>query len=171
MNVTRLLALIMSLTATQLFANTIHFSPEIKTGPYIGSGFSGYGIQLGLRDVYNMESIYLSYTDTQAQFLLIDEDQITTYRIGAQMNIPRNPYTSFQVEVGYATYNGTRNYWGSDNPTLEQSGLSTSIAGVVALNRNFALKLGMDLNFLDKKSTYLSYSVAPTYSTGLVLSF
>ncbi|GLO62542.1 hypothetical protein MACH09_30500 [Vibrio sp. MACH09] len=152
-------------------ANTIHFSPEIKTGPYIGAGLSGYGLQFGLRDVWGLESLYVSYTDTNAEFLYVDQDQISTYRIGGQFLLLDSPKMSLQVEVGLAKYRGERDYIISDKRYLYQEGVSTSASWVIELNDYMAWRVGVDINYLDSSSTFLESSFAPALSTGLIFSF
>ena len=84
------------LTSFSSFASGLHFSPEIKMGPYTGSGISGGGAQVGLTDVWGLNAVYLSYSHTSAEFIT-DKDRLKTYRIGAQYNLPKLPMLGFQV--------------------------------------------------------------------------
>ncbi|WP_261817046.1 hypothetical protein [Vibrio gallicus] len=152
-------------------ANSFHFSPEIKTGPYAGSGLSGYGFQFGLNDIIGLRSLYISYTDTNSKFLNVDKDQITTYRVGGQIPLVESIGLSLLVEAGFAKYNGEREYAFGDTRYLEQSGASTSVAVAYDINQHVAVKAGMDLSYLDSSSTLLSSSIAPTFSTGFIFKF
>lgn len=165
------LSSILAVSSPHVAAETLHFSPEIKTGPYVGSGLSGYGFQLGARDVFGLESLYLSYSDTNAELLNIDKDRITTYRVGGQIKLMDSPRMSLQVEAGYATYEGERDYIIYDKRSLKQEGVSTSASWVMGINQYTAFRVGIDMSYLDKSSTFLTSSFVPTFSTGLVVNF
>lgn len=165
------LSSMLAVSSLNVAAQTIHFSPEIKTGPYVGSGLSGYGFQLGVKDIFGLESLYLSYSDTNAEFINIDQDQITTYRVGGQFQIIEYPQMSLQVEAGYATYEGERDYIFYGKRSLKQEGVSTSVSWAIGINRYVAFRAGIDISYLDKSSTFLSSSFVPTFSTGIILTF
>ncbi|CAH0525688.1 hypothetical protein [Vibrio hippocampi] len=171
MKIIHLTLMAAALLSAQTKASTIHFSPEIKSGPYAGSGISGYGLQLGLSDLFGLESLYFSYTDTNAEFLDVDQDQITTYRLGGQIQLVESPKMSLQLEAGIATYNGEREYIFGSKRYLDQDGFSTSVAWAIELNQHIAAKIALDLNYLNSSSTFLSSSIAPTISTGFIFRF
>lgn len=155
----------------QTFANTFHLSPDIRLGPYAGAGISGMGLQLGVRKALNLESIYLSYSETNAEFLYMQEDSLKTYRLGGELLLGQSPIHSLQVELGYVTYVGNREYIFGESRTLEQDGISSSVSWVVEYNNYLSLRAGMELHFLDKSSTFLGVSLVPAFSTGVVVKF
>lgn len=165
------LSSILAVSSLNITAATIHFSPEFKIGPYVGAGISGYGVQLGAKDVFGLESLYLSYSDTNAEYLNIDKDRITTYRIGGQFGLIESPRMSLQVEVGYATYKGERDYIWGNKRLLKQEGMSTSASWVIGINKYTAFRAGIDISYLDHSSTLLGSSLVPTFSTGIILNF
>lgn len=158
------------LTSFSSFASGLHFSPEIKIGPYTGSGISGGGVQVGLTDVWRLDAVYLSYSHTSAEFLT-DKDRLKTYRIGAQYNLEQVPILGFQFEVGAVNYEGSRNYIFSPTEYRDGSGVSTAAAWVLQINDTIGLRAGIDINYIDKKKTYLSSDFSTTFSSGITLRF
>jgi len=152
------------------YASGLHLSPEIKMGPYVGSGLSGGGLQLGITDVWGLDAIYASYTHTSAE-ILTDKDRLKTYRIGAQYNLPQAPMLGFQLELGGVEYQGSRDYIFSPRQYREGSGVSVAGAWVLQVNDNLGLRAGMDINYIDKNKSYLSSDFSTTFSTGITLRF
>lgn len=152
------------------FASGLHISPEMKLGPYIGSGISGGGLQLGVTDVLGLDALYLSYSHTSAE-ILTDKDRLKTYRIGAQYNLPQAPMLGFQLELGGVAYEGSRHYIFSPREYRDGTGISTAGAWVLQMNENLGFRAGIDINFVDKKDTYLNSNFSTTFSTGITLRF
>ncbi|UGA57444.1 hypothetical protein [Vibrio sp. VB16] len=167
----KILFLILLVSASNISANTLHISPEIKFGPYIGAGISGGGLQLGLSDSLGFDAIYFSYSDIYAEFLSIDEDQIQTYRLGGQYQLVNVPKMSLQLEVGAAKYKGNRKYVGGSTRALEGQGGSFSASWVIAVTDNIGFRAGADFNYIDKDKTFLPNSLTATISTGVVFSY
>jgi len=160
------------ISSTSVFANTIYFSPEMKIGPYVGSGISGAGMQLGLTDSFGLDAVYLSYSHTSAEFLYLDKDRLKTYRIGAQKQMVNRPKMSLQLETGLVEYEGKQNrFSNSAVKTIEGKGASISANWVVAVTDNIAFRAGTDFNYIDRNKTFLPYSLTATISTGVVFSF
>jgi hypothetical protein len=156
------------LSSTPLMAQTFHLSPEIKMGPYITSGLSGGGLQIGVRDQLGLDALYVSYSHTSAT-ILTDKDRLKTYRVGGQYMMPHLPFLGVQFEIG-----GVEN-WGSraipGRPDKTATGVSIAASWVAKLNDHWALRAGMDVNYLDRANTYLGYHTSATFSTGVVISF
>ena len=168
----KILIPLLLISSTSVFANTIHISPEIKIGPYEGSGISGAGMQLGLTDTLGLDAVYVSYSHTSAEFLGIHKDRLKTYRIGAQKQLVNRPKMSLQLEAGVVEYTGQkRSYWGSDVQTIEAKGVSISASWVIAVTDNIAFRAGTDFNYIDRDKTFLPYDLTATISTGVVVSF
>lgn len=148
----------------------LHISPDIKIGPYSGSGISGGGLQMGVTDVFGLDSLYVSYSHTSAR-ILIDKDRLKTYRIGAQYNLPQVPMLGFQLEVGGVQYEGSRNYFFSPSQYREGSGVSVAGAWVLQINDNLGFRAGLDINYIESNKTYLSGDFSATLNTGVVLRF
>jgi len=158
------------ISSTSVFANTIHISPEIKIGPYEGSGISGAGMQLGLTDTLGLNAVYFSYSHTSAEFLYLDKDRLKTYRIGAQKQLVNRPKMSLQLEAGLVEYEGKKER-ASGISTLESKGVSISANWVIAVTDNIAFRAGADFNYIDRDKTFFPYDLTATISTGVVLSF
>ncbi|EGU49345.1 hypothetical protein VII00023_09920 [Vibrio ichthyoenteri ATCC 700023] len=152
------------------FASGLHISPELKLGPYVGSGNLGGGLQVGITDVLGLDALYMSYSHTSAN-ILTDKDRLKTYRIGAQYNLPQAPMFGFQVEIGGVEYEGSRNYIFSPTKYRDGSGVSTAAAWVLQINDTIGLRAGIDINYIDNKNTYLSSDFSTTFSTGVTLRF
>ncbi len=152
-------------------ADTLHLATEMKTGPYISSGLSGYGLQLGARDVLGIQAVYVYYTQIQARFMFFDEDEIQTYRLGGLFGLPHVPKVALQLEAGLAKYDGYRKSFIGESRSTSQQGVSTFIAWVYNASRHLDFRIGMDINYLNRKNTFLGSSLAPTYSTGMVVHF
>ena len=164
------LILISLVTSFGSYASGLHLSPEIKMGPYVGSGISGGGLQLGITDVLGLDAIYASYTHTSAD-ILTDKDRLKTYRIGAQYSLPQAPMLGFQLELGGVEYQGSRDYIFSPRQYREGSGVSLAGAWVLQINDNLGLRAGIDINYIDKNKSYLSSDFSTTFSTGITLRF
>ncbi|WP_159654030.1 hypothetical protein [Vibrio atypicus] len=167
------LALI-ALTLSSFAANAanIHVSPEIKMGPYVGSGISGLGLQLGVADVLGLDALYVSYSHTEAEILL-DEDKLTTYRIGGQYQLVDNPMKmALQLEAGVVHYEGHRDYiWPDKSRSAEGKGASVSGSWVVFVNDNVGFRLGADINYIDQDKTLFGTNWSAMLSSGVVLHF
>ncbi|OLQ84398.1 hypothetical protein BIY21_20130 [Vibrio ponticus] len=159
------------MASSNALATGLHISPDMKIGPYFGSGISGGGLQLGVTDTAGLDAIYLSYSHTSAE-ILTDKDRLKTYRLGAQYNLPQVPMLGFQLEIGGVKYEGSRYYfWNKPTEYREGSGVSMAAAWVLAVNDNLALRAGMDVNYIDSDKTYLSSNFSTTLNTGIVLRF
>lgn len=153
------------------FATNVHFSPEIKTGPYYTSGASGGGLQIGVSDKSGLDALYLSYTHTSAEFIT-DKDRLKTYRLGVQYQLVTKPKIAVQFEGGVVDYEGSRrNIFDDERRYLSGLGVSSAAALVIFINKNIGLRAGLDLNYIDTNDTFLSYPFSATYSAGLVLHF
>lgn len=167
-----LISLLLIISSTPIFAKTLHISPEIKFGPYVGAGISGGGIQLGVADIFGLDAVYLSYSHTSAELLNLNKDRLKTYRLGAQHQLVNEPKISLQLEGGFVEYEGKRNsIIGSSSRKREGQGASVSASLVIAVTDNLAFRVGTDFNYIDEKNTFLAYSLSATVSTGIVLSF
>jgi len=167
-----LLFIFFALSSSSLWATNIHFSPEIKMGPYYSSGLSGAGFQFGVPDKFDLDAIYLSYTHTSAEFIGIDKDRLKTYRLGLQYELLTKPKVSVQFEAGLIDYEGSRkNIWNNELSYLSGKGISSAAALVIFINKNVGFRVGLDINYIDKNNTFLSYPIATTYSSGIVLQF
>lgn len=154
------------LIGSNVSATTLHFSPEIRIGPYIGSGISGGGAQLGLTDVWGMDAVYLSYSHTSSEFLNIDKDRIKTYRVGVQHNIPSFPAVGFQVELGGLKYEGERDWWAGQE-SVSSTGVSSTVSAVYNFNDHLGVRMGMDINYIPDMASEIS----SMFSTGVILRF
>lgn len=167
----RLIPLLL-LSSSSVLANTVHISPAMTFGPYIGAGISGGGLQLGLTDRLGWDAVYFSYSHTSAQFLLHEKDRLKTYRLGVQTEVIRMPGVSVQFEAGLVEYDGKKKYWGDDEVyTADAIGASISFAWVHAITDNIAVRSGGDLNFIDRDKTFLPYDLSATISMGIVMNF
>lgn len=168
----KILIPLLLISSTSVFANTIHVSPEIKIGPYAGTGISGAGMQLGLTDRLGLDAVYISYSHTSAEFLGIDKDRLKTYRVGGQYQLVNKPEMSLQLEVGFVEYEGSRDPIVTNNKRyLEGQGASISASWVITMTDNIAFRAGTDLNYIDRDNTFLPYDLTATISTGIILSF
>jgi len=168
----KILVPLLLISSTSVFANTIHVSPEMKIGPYQGSGISGAGIQLGLTDRLGLDAVYLSYSHTSADFYGIDNDRLKTYRLGGQYQLVSKPKMSLQLEVGFVNYEGIQEpIFTGPTRYREGQGASISASWVIAVNDNIAFRAGTDFNYIDQDNTFLSYDLTATISTGIVLTF
>jgi len=167
-----LILMALSAISNPLFATSLHFSPEIKMGPYFGAGISGAGAQVGVADKLGVDAIYLSYSHTSAEFLNYDKDRLKTYRIGTQYQLIERPKMALQLEVGVVEYNGSRRIIGStDRRKRSGNGLSTAASWVVFINPNVGFRTGVDINYVNKSNTYLAGSLSGIFSTGVVFQF
>jgi len=150
----------------------LHFSPEIKMGPYLGSGISGGGLQLGITDVLGLDALYASYSHTSAEILL-DKDRLKTYRVGGQYQFLDHPMKmALQLEGGVVEYEGKRDYVFSNTTRYEEgTGASISASWVLFINDNLGFRLGTDFNYIDKSDTLLESNWSATISSGIVLHF
>lgn len=157
------------LTPFAASATGLHISPEIKMGPYLGSGISGAGLQLGATDVLGLDALYVSYSHTSAE-ILWDKDRFKTYRVGGQYQFIDHPMKmGLQLEGGVVEYEGTRDF--PNARYTEGTGASISAAWVVFVNDNVGFRLGGDFNFIDKKDTLFDSHWSATLSTGVVFHF
>ncbi|MFM2589068.1 hypothetical protein [Vibrio sp. TBV020] len=163
------LALLTPFTAS---ASGLHLSPEIKMGPYLGSGISGGGLQLGVTDVLGLDALYVSYSHTSAEILL-DKDRLKTYRVGGQYQFLDHPMKmALQLEGGVVEYEGKRDYVFSNTTRYEEgTGASISASWVLFINDNVGFRLGTDFNYIDKSDTLLESNWSATISSGIVLHF
>lgn len=168
----KMLIPLLLISSAPVLANTIHISPEMKIGPYVGSGVSGAGLQLGLTDTFGLDAIYLSYSHTSAEFLYLDKDRLKTYRVGGQKQLFDRPEMSLQLEAGLVEYEGQQQRFSSSSiDTIEGKGASISANWVIAVTDNIAFRAGSDFNYINKNKTFLPYSLTATISTGVVFSF
>ncbi|KII79835.1 hypothetical protein [Vibrio renipiscarius] len=151
-------------------ASGLHLSPELKFGPYVGSGNLGAGLQVGITDVLGLDALYVSYSHTSAK-VLTDKDRLKTYRIGAQYHLTQAPMIGFQVEIGGVKYEGSRHYIFSPKEYRDGSGVSAAGAWVLQVNDSLGFRAGIDINFVDKKDTYLNSDFSTTFNTGVTLRF
>ncbi|MFB1077747.1 hypothetical protein [Photobacterium damselae] len=151
------IALLMSTSAS---AN-IHFSPDIKLGPY----YLGLGAQVGLQDVMSVESVYGSFGYMDSTFLS-DKETMSHYRIGTQYKEQSKGIYSVQLEAGVAKYKGARYYW-RDKETKESYG--PSIAGALVFNNSspFQVRVGAELSYF--KKSYLPSRLAPNVTFGILM--
>lgn len=154
------------------FASGLHISPEIKLGPYVGSGISGGGLQLGVTDVLGLDALYVSYAHTSAEFLY-DKDRLKTYRLGGQYQFVETPMKmALQLEGGIVEYEGSRDYIFSDRSRYaEGTGATVSASWVVFVNDNVGFRLGGDFHYIDQNKTLFGTHWSATLSTGVVLHF
>lgn len=163
-----ILALFFGVICQSTFASGLHFSPDFKIGPYWTSGISGGGVQLGIQDTLNHDAVYISYSRTSAQFFT-DEDRFKTVRLGGQQPILTTTNISVQYELGGVSYEGSRHLPG--RPDKSGYGVSAAMAWVFDLTPNLSLRSGMDLNYINKRHTYLGTHWSTTLNTGVVLRF
>lgn len=156
------------LMSSSAYAAHLHFSPEVKIGPYAGSGISGAGLQLGVADTLGFDAIYLSYSHTSAEFLT-DKDRLKSYRLGAQYQFPQAPMLGIQFELGAVEYEGSRTIFSSRYRS--GTGVSTAASWVFAINDTLGLRAGLDVNYIDKDKTFLSSNLSATLNTGITLRF
>ncbi|MDA0149116.1 hypothetical protein [Vibrio sp. LaRot3] len=146
----------------------IHISPEVRLGPYFGSGISGGGLQLGLTDILGTDALYLSHSHLSAEFIT-DKDRIKTYRLGAQYDFSTVPSLGFQVELGMLEYEGSRTILNTQ--TRSGTGISSAFAWVYNVNSNLGVRAGMDINYIDKSKSFLSSDLSATFNAGVILHF
>ncbi|WGV99731.1 hypothetical protein QF117_17655 [Vibrio sp. YMD68] len=153
------------------FANTLHISPDIKIGPYWGSGISGGGLQLGLADTLGFDALYLSYSHSSYEFLKTDKERLKTYRIGGQYQLVPAQKMSLQLEAGIFDYEGRRQMLWNEPRYAEGQGVSLSASWVMFINHHLGFRAGGDFNFIDKNKTVGSNTFFATFSTGVVIQF
>lgn len=160
------------LSPLPVLASGLHLSPEIKMGPYLGSGISGGGLQLGVTDVLGLDAMYLSYSHTSSEILL-DKDRLKTYRLGGQYQFVEFPMKmALQLEAGLVEYQGRRDYvFSSETKYKQGNGASVGAAWVVFVNDNVGFRLGGDFNYIDKSKTLFGTHWSATLSTGVVFHF
>ncbi|OEF09082.1 hypothetical protein [Vibrio genomosp. F10] len=159
------------LCSNNAFANLVHISPDMRIGPYAGSGISGGGLQLGLADTLGLDAVYVSYSHTSAEFLRTDKDRIKTYRVGGQYELVSYPKMALQLEVGVVEYEGSRQILWEDRRYREGQGASISASWVMFINDHLGFRAGGDFNFIDSSDTFLSSTFSATFSTGIVFQF
>lgn len=167
------LALIaLTLSSFAASATGLHISPEIKIGPYVGSGLSGAGFQLGVNDVLGADALYLSYSHTDAE-LLLNNDKFTTYRIGIQHELSGSPSkVAFQLEAGIVHYEGHRDsIWSEKSYTTKAQGATISGSWVMFINDNVGFRVGADINYIDQDKTLLGTHWSTMLSTGIVFHY
>jgi hypothetical protein len=159
-------------TPISAMASGIHLSPEIKFGPYIGSGLSGGGLQLGVSDVLGLDALYVSYSHISSQMIKLQDDRLKTYRIGTQYQITQSPKMAFQVEAGIVEYEGVRyGIWGDHRIEREGKGVSLSASYLIHVNPNVGFRFGGDINIIDEDKTLFGTPVSSSISTGVVFNF
>lgn len=153
-------------------ASGLHISPELKMGPYYGSGLSGGGLQLGVTDVAGLDALYLSYSHTSAE-LLWNKDRLKTYRVGGQYHFINQPVKfGLQLEAGIVEYDGRRDpIFSGETQYAEGTGASFSAAWVFFPTDNLGIRLGGDFNYIDKSKTLLESTWSATLGTGVILHF
>lgn len=153
-------------------ASGLHISPELKMGPFLGSGISGGGLQVGMTDTLGLDAVYLSYSHTSSD-IFWNKDRLKTYRMGGQYLFVDSPLKfGLQLEAGVVEYEGRRDYVLSDYTRYaEGNGLSVSAAWVTFINDNVGFRVGGDFNFIDKDKTVLESHWSATLSTGVVFHF
>ncbi|MCK6262530.1 hypothetical protein KP803_04505 [Vibrio sp. ZSDE26] len=167
----KLLISLALLCSSSAFANTIHISPDMRIGPYTGSGISGGGIQIGLADTFGLDAIYVSYSHTSAEFLTY-KDRLKTYRIGGQYQFVSVPKMALQLEAGVVEYEGSKdNIWGTHTTYTDDTGASISASWVVFINDNIGFRAGADFNYLDRNKTDFGQNISAMVSTGIVFQF
>ncbi|MGF1696857.1 hypothetical protein L4C54_14395 [Vibrio lamellibrachiae] len=167
----KLLITLMLLVSSSVLANNVHISPDMRIGPYTGSGISGGGIQVGLADIYGLDAIYVSYSHTSADFLTY-KDRLKTYRVGGQYQLVTVPKMALQLEVGVVEYEGSKdNIWGTHTSYTEDSGASISASWVIFINDHIGFRAGADFNYLDKDKTDFNQNISAMLSTGVVFHF
>lgn len=129
-------------------------------------------MQLGLASVGTFDAIYLSYSHTSSEFLYYDKDRLKTYRLGGQYNFIEKPRMGLQLEFGIVDYEGSRrDFTGPNNRKREGKGPSIAASWVIAVSDTISFRAGLDFNYVDKNDTYLPYSLATTFSSGIAFSF
>lgn len=172
MKIHKILILACSLFSHFALPSTLHISPEMKLGPYMGAGISGGGLQLGIADTMGLDAIYFSHSHTSAEFLNYDKDRLKTYRLGAQYPLPMLASMAIQFEAGIVEYEGSRrSILSSDRTYRDGYGTSIATAWVVSVNDNIGVRSGIDVNYVDKSNTFLSNSLSATFSAGVTLQF
>ncbi|OIQ25724.1 DUF481 domain-containing protein [uncultured Vibrio sp.] len=167
----KLLISLALLCSSSVAANTVHISPDMRIGPYAGSGISGGGIQIGLADTLGLDALYLSYSHTSAEFWQSDKDRLKTYRIGGQYQFVQSPKMALQLEAGIVDYEGSRQILWEDRRYKEGQGASISASWVMFINDHVGFRAGADFNFIDSDDTFLSNTFSATFSTGVVFQF
>ncbi|MEZ8823501.1 hypothetical protein AB6E04_04010 [Vibrio amylolyticus] len=159
------------LCAFNAFSNTLHISPDMRIGPYFGSGISGGGLQLGLADTLGLDALYLSYSHTSYEFLKTDKERLKTYRIGGQYQLVPKQKMSLQLEAGLFDYEGRRQMLWDEPRYAEGQGVSISASWVMFINHHLGFRAGGDFNFIDRNKTLGSNTFFATFSTGVVIQF
>ncbi|GAM64311.1 hypothetical protein JCM19232_981 [Vibrio ishigakensis] len=147
----------------------LHLSPEIKAGPQYGTGITGWGMQLGLADVYQTNSLYFNGGQVNYDFLT-DTDEWKFYRLGVEHRLVKEEKISFQFELGVIDYEGERRFF-TRKETREGVGFSSAGAVVFNFNGSLGIRFGLDVNVLDKDKTYQTSSTFINVNSGVVFRF
>ncbi|OIQ25723.1 hypothetical protein [uncultured Vibrio sp.] len=145
------------------FAIGVHISPEYKVGL-----LEGAGLQLGVTNVWGMDAVYGSYHE-MSESNSVYEHTTTAYRVGAQKMFGQNSRFGFQAEIGYAEYEGQRDFWGQKERS--KGGLSLGGAYVYQVNEMIGLRAGMDINLYGMGNTYFTLGAQPSFSFGANFHF
>ncbi len=152
-------------------ASTFHVSPDLRIGPFAGSGITGGGIQLGMTDSFGFDAVYISYSQNSFEFITTEE-KLATYRVGIQHQIESMPLVGFQVELGLVEYEGTYHKILSDSSDYRSGkGPSISFAWTLGLTDHIAFRAGGDINYIDRDNTHMPYSTSAMFTTGVIFQF
>ena len=160
----RTLLLASALFSTSAFSTGLHLSPELKIGAY-----HGFGVQVGVTEIADLGTIYLSYSDIWYESDRYDET-VNSYRIGIQNMFGSRQLQGFQAEIGLADYDGEKTHSGiTERKTA--TGLSLGGAYVYQATPVLALRAGADLNLFDHNKTFVPYNTTINLNLGAILSF
>ncbi|WP_210473779.1 hypothetical protein [Vibrio crassostreae] len=158
------LLIVSALFSTSAFSSGLHLSPEVKIGAY-----HGFGIQAGITDVTNLGAVYLSYSHIWYDSNRYDET-VDAYRVGIQNMFGQSKTHGFQVEIGMASYDGTKTYSG-DIEEKTAHGLSLGGAYVYQATQMLGLRAGVDMNIFDHNKTFVPYDTTVNFNLGAIISF
>lgn len=160
-----LFVLLSGLMMTQLtHAKKIHISPELKIGLY-----NGFGLQVGLIDIYDFDVLYLSYGQTRYEDSVWDE-RLDSYRVGMQHMFGAAKLHGFQAEFGIVHYDGTKDFL---NGAEHRSAYGASFGGsyVFQATKHLGLRAGFDLNYFGFSDTHIPFNLSPNFNLGVNFSF
>ncbi|WP_070962527.1 hypothetical protein [Vibrio sonorensis] len=165
----KLITPLLLLSSFSSFANTVYVSPDLRVGPYFGSGISGGGLHLGLTNTLGLDAVYLSYSHISAEYIT-DRDRLKTYRLGTQYNFESAPDIGVQFEMGVVDYQGTRTIL-SNTRERDGTGISGAFAWTLNVSDQLGFRAGMDLNYIDRHKTFLSSHLSTSLNLGVTLRF
>ncbi|EAS41095.1 hypothetical protein C9J48_09545 [Photobacterium profundum] len=152
-------------------AKTIHISPDIRLGEH-----DGYGLQLGVKDVMWLDTVFISIGKIEGESTGIYTDsyrkeKVHTYRLGGQYAFDRAKVHKVQLELGLSKYSGRYyNYNNLSKEHYKSDGISYSTSYVYQATDTFGLRAGVEFNFFGPFSTPRVFDTTVNAALGFTIS-